>query len=635
MALLFTSNITLNEFLVQVIRFIPKESSYDDYFLLPLVLLGSLYVFNKGCLLPKSDPYHYKWFERPQQSLNTGAVLQRRTRNGSQSSTTEGLAHHLAQDFHRQFRLNPLVADLSDYDRETIALIPEPKVSIFIMSTYGEGDPSDNVQDFVAWAKSSPDVSLRNLKFAAFGCGTSNYRFYNKVVDDIVASMKIRGATQILPLGKGNEAARTAEEDFLDWKENLFSTLVSVFNFAESEVGYEAGVQVIEMDNTESYLLHNGRPFLKTGSKMSISMTNPVITVPVSCKKEIAQYPGQSRSCVHLEVDLSAHPQVKYRTGDHIALWPVNPAKEIDDLLTVLDMRSHKDTPIRILPQYIGDEPKVPSPTTRQALFQNYLEICAAVPRETVLLLADFSPTEKAHLPLSFIIDILPAMKLRLYSISSSPVTSPRHVSLTVSVKPIRLPGNPEIIIQGLASEYLSLVQPAPEPIMHVQIRSSSFKLPISPTVPIIMVAAGTGIAPFRAFLQERAHLVSVGREVGSAMLFFGCQSQSDYLYHDELIELKSGLLKSKLEIITAFSRSGTGKRYVTDQVQSRNKDIAQLLLEDGAAFYICGAANTAKAVADVVREAVKGHTNLTDLEVEQWRLERRKAKRWFEDVWS
>ncbi|KAF5520096.1 NADPH--cytochrome P450 reductase [Colletotrichum aenigma] len=684
---------------MDAVNVLSKQATYDDYFLLPLVILGSLFVFNGGSILPKTDPYYQKWFWKPQESTGGNVTLTKRTINiaekiqelgsdlvifwGSQSGTAEGFTQRLAREFHQRFKLNALVTDLSDYDAETIPLIPESKLCIFIMSTYGEGDPSDNAQDFVSWTSRMTGVSLEHLKYAAFGCGNSNYRFYNKVIDDVVTALASFRATAILPTGKGNEATRTTEEDFMDWKESLFKTLVNDFAYKEYDVEYEPSVDVI-VDNVDD---HVGKPFYRAISKKATSLHSEIAALPVRAKRELARHDGQGHSLIDLEVDLSSHLEIKYKTGDHIAIWPVNPIDEVESLLELLGLDSRRNGSIQVVSKATEEEPKVPSPTTIQALCQHYLEICAAVPREAVLSLAQFASTDKVktelktighdretyaafleqnhltlarllkhtltvdpsatwtNLPLSFMIDFLPAMQPRLYSISSSRITSPRHVSLTVSVKPSQLAAKPDVTIAGLASTYLSRLQPnrpgSPETALtnmsqvHAQICGSSFKLPILPSVPLVMVAAGTGIAPFRAFVQECARLASVGKEIGTMVLFFGCQNESDYLFKDELAELMDGALAGKLEVITAFSRVNSQKTYVQHRLRERSRDLGRLLLDEDAAFYICGAANMAKAAGNVVRETVKVTQEWEDDQVESWRQERKRSKRWFEDVWS
>ncbi|KAI0426457.1 hypothetical protein F5Y09DRAFT_351210 [Xylaria sp. FL1042] len=687
------------------LRVLSSYITYQDFVLLPFILLASTIVYNRGSVLPKRDPYVYKLFERPQALLNSQTASRTSTRNvaekieatnadlvifwGSQSGVAEGFAERLACEFTHRFKKAALVADLSDFDPQTVALIPQTKLAIFIMSTYGEGEPSDNALEFVAWVNSKLEGSLDNLRYGAFGCGNCNYRYYNKTIDDLDTGLASRGATAVMPTGKGDESTRATEEDFLEWKRSFFSVLVSQFNFTEYDVEYKPRVEVVE-ESPEgiNQPLEVYAPFVRGAKKQGLS---EIVSVPIATRRAIATYEESDRNCVHLELNFEAHRQIKYKTGDHISIWPMNPAKEVSSLIQVLGLESRKDTRIHVLSRDENHELDVPSPTTPCMLFQHYLEICAPVPREKVLFLADFAPTERAKaelrglaqtkdtymrfldhnyitlsrllkyvteidssvtwagLPLSFVIDILPAMKPRTYSISSSPTVSPRQVSITVSTNQTRLAAKPYIAIPGLASAFLSSTplfgsatgenkdrnSTAPSRI-YAQVRTSAFRLPVSLSLPIVMVAAGTGIAPFRAFLQDRAYLASIGREVGPMLLFFGCQGNSDFLYRDLIQELQSGPLASKLQVFTAFSRTkGEKKQYVGDQLAARSPEVAHLLTEEDGAFYICGAASMAKAVKDILKKQMKVSEGWSGAEADDWVQQKKKANRWFEDTWS
>lgn len=680
-----------SQLLSQGFQTLSKSLNPADLVILPLVALGSAFFINRGSILPRSDPYYYKWFERPQHSIGARAQVKARTRNiaelvdetsadivvfwGSQSGTAEGFAHRLAREAHQRFKLKPVVADLQDYDTVSIAKLSAKTLVVFVVSTFGEGDPSDNAQDFVFWLRDSKTRAvMKQLKFAAFGCGNSNYRYYNKTVDEVVAAMERFGATKLLPTGKGNEATRTTEEDFMEWKDSLFSTLVSQLGLSEVERSYEPLVDVVEDSSAPADQLQIGPPFSKAPKKLSRGLD--IVSVPVISDRVLTNYPSQDRSCIEVTVDLTEYGQTKYKTGDHIAVWPENSGSEVSRLVRILGIEHKRDTPIRIRQKSDYDEVKVPALTTVDSLFRYYLEICSSIPRETILGLAAMAPSASiktaleqighdrktyaeflqsnyltlarlleytltidssvswANLPLSFVIDTLPTMQPRLYSIASSRITSPRHVTLTVSVKPSKLANNPNTLIAGLASTYLSTRKHAEQHRLFVQIQASKFKLPVNVTIPLVMVAAGTGIAPFRAFLQERGRLSSVGREVGRMILFFGCQSEVDYLYKQELEELIAGPLAGKLEVVTAFSRASK-KVYVQDRVQQRRQEVLRLLKDKDAAFYICGAATMAKAVGSVLTEASMEVNGWSEARANDWMMGRKKDNRWFEDVWS
>ncbi|KAF4970066.1 hypothetical protein FSARC_2812 [Fusarium sarcochroum] len=550
-------NTTTTQTLADALGSLSRKLSPDDY-LLPLIILGSAFIYNRGSISPQKDPLDYVWFERPQVTEGTHIETKKRSRNvahlikesnthivvfwGSQSGTAEGFAHRLARESHQRYKLHAVVADLADYDADSITAIPSSTLAVFIMATYGEGDPSDNAQDFVSWTHAKPSVNINHLKFAGFGCGNSNYRYFNKTIDEAVSTFLELGATPIIPTGKGNEAARTTEEDFVEWKEKLFCSLATERGLTEVEATYEPEVEVIEEECIPPTELRLGIPFHKTTAKPT--SVGDIVPVPVIARTELARYIEQSRSCIEVVVDLSAHSQVKYKTGDQIAVWPENSSDQVDSLLDILGLQEKRSKSIRISSVSGYDEPKVPASTTIESLFRHYMEICSPVPRETVLAVARMAQSDTIKkglkaignnretyasflksdyltfprllalgssmdpsaswdkLPTSFIIDTVPSMQPRLYSISSSRIISPRRVSLTVSVKPSLIVGKPNISIPGITSSLLLATQASEDVVasrstLHVQIRASTFKLSIAEKIPLVMVAAGTGIAPF------------------------------------------------------------------------------------------------------------------------------------------
>jgi NADPH-ferrihemoprotein reductase len=616
---------------------------------------------------------------------------------GSQSGTAEGLANRLGRDCRSRFGLDALVADLSDYDTESIANIPETKLAIFILSTYGEGDPSDNAANFLSWLDSSKTTQFFKLRYIAFGLGNKNYKFYNRVINVVTAALDRFGAKPLMPVGRADDSDGGTDEDFTEWKQSLFTLFREQLGFEERPAQYEPTLRILEDTSLDVIDLHIGEPIKALIGKREAPNISPIHALPIKLAKTLLS--TTERNCLHLELDTSDFPELKYKTGDHLAIWPSNPISEIQRLVGILGLNSKLVTQTPFLVQSLNPsiKVKVPSPTTWEALFQYYLEICAPVPRDTVLALAQFAPSESAkaslkqlgedkgtyhdycskthvtfgrllesvssscgswsNLPLSFVIESLPILSPRYYSISSSSIVSPKQISITVSTSTEASPTH-NASIPGLTTNYLLAIDQTKRndtvsgPIYNLSgpngtleqggklfahIRKSKFKLPVDPKNPIIMIASGSGVAPFRGFIAERARIAAIGRQVGKSLLFFGCRSPDDYLYQDELESLQNS--NKEVEIVTAFSRTGDnakgGKCYVQDRVEERDEEVVKLLLEQSAYFYICGSAGMARDVAARLGECLRRRVGWSESELREWSEGMRRTHRFQEDVWG
>jgi NADPH-ferrihemoprotein reductase len=534
----------------------------------------------------------------------------------------------------------------------------------------------------------------------AFGLGNRNYKFYNRVIDVVVETLDKLQATSLLLVGRADDAKGTTEEDFLEWKEQVFNVFRQQLGLEEREPEYEPTLAVVEDESLTSIDLHHGEPVLRNTAKKAIAACSPVCALPVKVSRDL--FTNGGRSCLHMELDLSQNPEIKYKTGDHLAVWPINPDVEVDRILNILGLKERKDIPISTSSLDPAVKVKVPTPTTADALFRHYLEICVPVSRETVLSLAQFAPTPVAkafliefgsskeaygqllarkyinigrllelavegqatwNVPLSYLIETLPAMAPRYYSISSSSIVQPRQAAITAVVSDQELAEDPAQRVHGLATNYLlalkhslNLAGAEPHPYgltypldgpnellkqgkLHVHIRKSTFKLPIVASHPIIMVGAGTGLAPFRGFLQERARLKSMDREVGRMLLFFGCRKRDeDFLYQEELQELQTQL-GDNLTVVTAFSRQDRkadgSKVYVQDRIEEHAGELCEMLMNSNTHFYICGAASMARDVARVLGGHLKDSQDWNEDALRNWSERQKRLNRWQEDVWG
>ncbi|EKG13469.1 Flavodoxin [Macrophomina phaseolina MS6] len=688
-----------------------------DIVVLAVILVGTLAYFTKGTYWAKpTDPYANSLAHangaKAGKSRNIIEKMEETGKNcvvfyGSQTGTAEDYASRLAKEGASRFGLKTMVADLEDYDYENLDTFPDDKIAIFVLATYGEGEPTDNAVEFYEFITSedssysegatAADQPLKNLKYVAFGLGNNTYEHYNSMVRNVDKALQKLGATRIGAAGEGDDGAGTMEEDFLAWKEPMWASLTEAMQLEEREAVYEPVFDVEEKPemNAQDDTVYLGEPnknHLEGQSKGPYNAQNPYIA-PIAESREL--FTSGDRNCLHLDVDISGS-NLTYTTGDHIAVWPTNPGKEVDRFLQILGLSEKRDTVINVKSTDPTDKVPFPTPTTYDAVVRYHIEICAPVSRQFVSSLAQFAPNEtiKAEMakmggdkdyfqekvtalnlniaqllelqsngqqwtgvPFSIMIESLHKIQPRYYSISSSSLVQKDKISITAVVESVEKPGAPHIV-KGVTTNYLlalkqkqhGIAEPDPHGLNYalngprnkydgihvpVHVRHSNFKLPSDPSKPIIMVGPGTGVAPFRGFVQERAAQARAGENVGKTVLFFGCRRRDeDFLYQEEWEQYKKDL-GDNFEMHTAFSREGPNKVYVQHKIQE-NAEIVNQLLEQKAYFYVCGdAANMARAVNELLGQIISKQRGLPESKGEEIVKSMRASNQYQEDVWS
>jgi len=313
-----------------------------------------------------------------------------------------------------------------------------------------------------------------------------------------------------------------------------------------------------------------------------------------------------------------------------------------------------------------------PCPTTYRTALLHYVDICA-IPRTHILAeLAKYTTDadEKAKLELmsgttaegkalyqqwvvndvrhlthiledlptckpavDHLLELLPRLQPRFYSIASSAKVHSSSVHICGVVVEYETPTGRTNL--GVATTWLREKNPVGEdlPRVPVYVRRSTFRLPNRPQTPVIMIGPGTGLAPFRGFIQERAWQKEQGKPVGPTLLYFGCRNKDkDYIYQTELENWKEDGL---LDLHVAFSRDQAEKRYVTHLLRETGEKIWNLL-EQGAHLYVCGDAKMmAKDVRNIVKEVSQEHGSMSSTEAEAYVKKLETQKRYSADVWS
>ncbi|KAK4574834.1 hypothetical protein LTR86_001676 [Recurvomyces mirabilis] len=687
-----------------------------DIVVLVALLLGTIAYFTKGTYWAvQKDPYATtlaNGHAKAGKSRNIIEKMDESAKNcvifyGSQTGTAEDYASRLAKEGSSRFGLKTMTADLEEYDFENLDQFPDDKVAFFVLATYGEGEPTDNAVEFYEFISGddvsfsekggAEDKALGSLQYVAFGLGNNTYEHYNSIVRNVSKSLDRLGAKRIGDAGEGDDGAGTMEEDFLSWKEPMWSALASSMNLEEREAVYEPVFEITEKpdmsaDEDTVYLGEPNKNHLEGQQKGPYNAHNPYIA-PIAESKEL--FNDKTRNCLHMEVDISGS-NLSYTTGDHIAVWPTNAGKEVERFINALGLAEKRHMVIGVKGLDATAKVPFPSPTTYDAVVRYQLEICAPLSRQFVASLAQFAPNDSVkaevtkagndkdyfqehvasknyniaqflevmgggaqwtNIPFSLFIESLHKLQPRYYSISSSSLVQKNKISITAVVESLETPNAPNVV-KGVTTNYLLALKqkqhgdPHPDPHgldysitgprnkydgihVPVHVRHSNFKLPSDPSRPVIMIGPGTGVAPFRGFVQERAQQAKDGENVGKTILFFGCRKpEDDFMYEDEWKQYGSDLGEN-FELVTAFSRSGASKVYVQHRLKERAVEVNKLLLEK-AYFYVCGdAANMAREVNEVLATIISEQRGVPKQKAEEIVKSMRSSNQYQEDVWS
>jgi cytochrome P450/NADPH-cytochrome P450 reductase len=526
---------------------------------------------------------------------------------GSNLGTAEELATRVAD----LAEINGYATKLGSLD-EFSGKLPDKGGVLIFCASYNGAAP-DNAAQFIKWLSGDlPKNALAGVRYAVFGCGNSDwaatYQSIPRLIDQQLAA---HGARGVYPRGEG-DARDDLDGQFEGWFAKLNSVAVKEFGIAASFVR-----------NADDEPLYKIEPVAPTAVNTIVALGGAA-PMKVLVNSELQNKSGANaseRSTRHIEVQLPSG--ISYRVGDHLSVVPRNDPALVDSVarrfgflpadqirLQVAEGR-RAQLPVgdtvsvgRLLSEFVELQQvatrkqiqimseNTRCPVTKPKLLAYVGDDAAATElyrseilgkRKSVFDLLEEHPA--CELPFHAYLEMLSLLAPRYYSISSSPSGDTSRCSVTVAVV-ASAASSGRGVYKGICSNYLA-GRRAGETI-HATIRETKagFRLPDDPSVPIIMIGPGTGLAPFRGFLQERAAQKAKGATLGPAMLFFGCRHpDQDFIYADEL---KAFAADGVTELHTAFSRAEGPKTYVQNLVAAQ-QDRVWSLIENGAIIYVCG----------------------------------------------
>ncbi|KAK0392517.1 hypothetical protein NLU13_2012 [Sarocladium strictum] len=554
---------------------------------------------------------------------------------GSNSGTCESLAQRIASDA-PEHGFYATKVDCLDSANESL---PTNQAVIIVTASY-EGQPPDNAGHFVSWleglAKNGESKPLKGVNYAVYGCGHREWaQTFHRVPKLIDTSLEQAGACRLTDPGLTDVSNGEVFTDFETWEdESLWPALKKKHaSNSENDGGSKVkGVDVVVSTPRTSTLRQAVRPA-------------KVVNATVLTKAGGEPGHGVKK---HVEVELPEN--MTYQTGDYLAVLPINPKESVDRVLRRFGLS--RDAHLGISsggPTFLPVNEPIPAhdllssyvelsqPTTKRSLLTLVEYAKDAVTKTELTRLAGDAYTEEIVSKRTSILDVLE----RFPSTIDLPIG---HATLTFSVigGDLAHSGTGQLYM-GVASNFLNSL--AEKDVIHVGIRppaGSHFRLPADPSkTPIICIAAGTGLAPFRAFIQERAAMMAAGRtDLAPALLFFGCRSpHHDDLYREELDKWQE---MGAVDMRRAYSRAADqshGCKHVQDRMWADREDVVELWRRD-AKVYVCGSravANAARGMAVKLRvemlRTVKGEET-TEEEAAEW-LEAQRNVRYVMDVFD
>ncbi|EIZ9492569.1 NADPH-dependent assimilatory sulfite reductase flavoprotein subunit [Cronobacter sakazakii] len=534
--------------------------------------------------------------------------------SASQTGNARRVAEALRDDL-LAAQLNVNLVNAGDYKFKQIA---QEKLLIVVASTQGEGDPPEEAVALHKFLLSKKAPKLDGTAFAVFGLGDTSYEHFCQAGKDFDTRLAELGAERLLDRVDADVEYQAAAQA---WRQRVVDVLKArVPKEAPSQAAITASGAVNLVDST---------PYTKESP----------LTATLSVNQKITGRHSQ-KDVRHIEIDLG-DAGLRYQPGDALGVWYQNDPALVQELLELLWLKG--DEPVTVgektLPLSEALQWHFELTVNTAAIVENYATLTrseALLPlvgdkaklqdyaaRTPIVDMVRFAP---AQLEADQLLGLLRPLTPRLYSIASSQAEVENEVHITVGVVRFDIEGRARA---GGASSYLAdRLEEDSEVRVFIE-HNDNFRLPATPETPVIMIGPGTGIAPFRAFMQQR----EADGATGKNWLFFGNPHfTEDFLYQVEWQRyVKEGLLT---RIDLAWSRDQDHKIYVQDKIREQGAELWRWI-QEGAHLYVCGDANRmAKDVEQALLEVIAAYGGMDAEAADEYLSELRVERRYQRDVY-
>lgn len=536
---------------------------------------------------------------------------------GSQTGNAQGLAENAAKTLtERGFQVT--VSAMSDFKPNQLKKL---KNLLIVVSTHGEGDPPDNALSFHEFLHGRRAPKLDDLRYSVLALGDTSYEFFCQTGKEFDQRLGELGGTRLHPRV---DCDLDYDEPAAAWLEGVISSL---------NEGQEQGASSAPAQTAAPQA---------AGGETVYSRKNPFRAEVLENLNLNGR--GSNKETRHLELSLEGSG-LTYEPGDALGIFPENDPELVNMLLAELKwdpnatvtvdqgenlslkeaLTSYYEITV-LTKKFIQQAAElIANEKLRELVAQENADQLKAyiAGRDLIDFVQDFGPIAVA--PQDFV-SILRKIPPRLYSIASSFAANPDEVHLTIGAVRYNTHGRDRKgVCSVLCAERL---QPGDTLPVFIQ-PNKNFKLPENPEAPIIMVGPGTGVAPFRSFMQEREETGAPGK----SWMFFGDQHfVTDFLYQTEWQKWLSDGVLTKMDV--AFSRDTEEKVYVQHRMLEHSKELFEWL-EEGATFYVCGDKNNmAKDVQNALLEIIEKEGGKSREEAEAYLAEMKKQKRYQRDVY-